>query len=308
MIKRILITGANAGLGKEAAKQLAQQPDIEKIYLGCRNPDKALKAKQELESLTGKSVFETLPIDVSDLDSVRRAVKLLPESVDALIMNAGGTGGKAFNTITDDGVTRIFAVNLLGHVALTEAMIEADKLTQIALYAGSEAARGVKEMGMKRPDLKTSSEDEFASICDGTFYGATNDATVPYGPIKFMGALWMAAMARKHPSIRFITMSPGATTGTEGFNTLSPVRQYVMKGMMLVMLWLGKVHTVDVGAQRYVDGLFNDSFESGGFYASAQGLTGPLCEQGALFEDLNNLNYQDNAYSAIQRFIGRSAG
>ena len=158
-------------------------------------------------------------------------------------------------------------------------------------------------MGMKRPDLKTSSVDEFASICNGVFFGETNDATVPYGPIKYMAALWMSSIARQHPDIRFITMSPGATTGTEGFNTLSPVKQYVMKGMMKVMLWLGKVHKLEVGAQRYVDGLFNSSYKSGGFYASQAGLTGPIGDQGLLFADLNNETFQDNANEAIHRFI-----
>ncbi|BFM18525.1 hypothetical protein R50073_47080 [Maricurvus nonylphenolicus] len=303
MIKSVLITGANAGLGKESARQLAQKSSIEKIYLGCRNPQKAKLAKQGLEELTARDIFEVLPIDVSNLTSVRKAVALLPEPVDALIMNAGGTGGKKFQKHTQDGVTQIFAVNLLGHAVLAEELIKAGKLQQVALYAGSEAARGVKEMGMKRPELKTSSVDEFVSICNGAFYADTKDATVPYGPLKYMAALWMSAMARQHSAIRFITMSPGATTGTEGFNTLSPVRQYLMKGMMQVMLWLGKVHRVEVGAQRYVDGLFNSAYQNGGFYASKQGLTGAVGEQGVLFKDINNESFQDNAYQAIQRFI-----
>jgi len=195
MIKSVLITGANAGLGKEAAKQLAGRPGVEKIVLACRNLDKAKAAQAELEQMSGRKIFEILELDVANLDSVTNAVQALPESVDALIMNAGGTGGSQFNKINSDGVTEIFAVNLLGHSVLTEALLAANKLTQIALYAGSEAARGVKEMGMQRPDLQTSSIEEFASICDGSFYGETKDATIPYGPIKYMGALWMSAMA-----------------------------------------------------------------------------------------------------------------
>lgn len=303
MVKSVLITGANAGLGKESARQLALQSGIEKIYLGCRNEQKAHLAKQELVQTTGKDIFEILKIDVSSLESVRSAVKSLREPVDALVMNAGGTGGKNFYEKTSDGVTRIFAVNLLGHVVLTNELLKANKLTKVALYAGSEAARGVKEMGMKRPDLKTSSVDEFASICDGTLFNSTKDATVPYGPIKYMAALWMSSIARDYPNVRFITMSPGATTGTEGFNTLSPIRQFLMKSMMKVMLMLGKVHKLEVGAQRYVDGLLNDSYNSGGFYASQKGLTGAIGEQGKLFPDLNNERFQDNAKYAIQRFI-----
>jgi len=303
MLKSILITGANAGLGKESARQMAMQTGIEKIYLGCRNEEKARIAKQELEQVTGKDIFEIIKIDISDLDSVRAAVKSLKEPVEGLVMNAGGTGGKKFLEKTKDGVTQIFAVNLLGHAALTNELLKAKKLTKVALYAGSEAARGVKEMGMKRPELRTSSVDEFSSICEGTLFGNTKDATVPYGPIKYMAALWMSSIAREYPDIRFITMSPGATTGTEGFNTLSPVKQYVMKGMMKVMLMIGKVHKLEVGAQRFVEGLLNESYQSGVFYASKKGLTGAIGIQSELFSDLSNEQFQDNAKNAIHRFI-----
>ncbi|MBE0389577.1 SDR family NAD(P)-dependent oxidoreductase [Pseudoalteromonas luteoviolacea] len=164
MITRVLITGANAGLGKETAKQLASNSEIGKIYLGCRNMEKALAAKLELEQLTGRSIFEVLIIDVSNQVSVVEAVQRLDCSVDALIMNAGGTGGKNFNKINSNGVTEIFAVNLLGHSLLAQELLKAGKLLKVAIYAGSEAARGVKEMGMKRPELPTSSEEEFAMV------------------------------------------------------------------------------------------------------------------------------------------------
>ncbi|REL30457.1 SDR family NAD(P)-dependent oxidoreductase [Thalassotalea euphylliae] len=308
MIKSVLITGANAGLGKEAAKQLAAKPDIEKIYLGCRNKEKAKAAQTELAASTGRNIFEILLIDVSDLNSVRQAVKRLPESIDALVMNAGGTGGRQYDQLTSDGVTNIFAVNLLGHALLTEQLIEAGKLKYAALYAGSEAARGVEEMGMKRPNLTTSSVDEFAAIANGSLFEGSQfkgnkDATDHYGSIKYMAAMWMSAMARQHPNLRFITMSPGATVGTDGFNTLPLVKQLVMKTMMRFMLLLGKVHGIETGAKRYVDGLFNSEFRSGGFYASLRGLTGVIGEQGRLFSDIDNRDFKDNAYQAVQQLI-----
>jgi NAD(P)-dependent dehydrogenase (short-subunit alcohol dehydrogenase family) len=111
------------------------QQGIEKIYLGCRNEEKAKAAKLELEESTGKSVFEIVLIDVSNLDAVKSAVKSLNEPIDALVMNAGGAGGKNFNEKTKDGVTQSFAVNLLGHVVLAEELLKAKKLTKVALYA-----------------------------------------------------------------------------------------------------------------------------------------------------------------------------
>lgn len=297
------MTGANAGIGKECARQLALQNNIEKIYLGCRNEEKAIAAKQALEASTGKSIFKILIIDVANLVSVRDAVDSLTDPIDALVMNAGGAGGKLFNQLTKDGVIEQFAVNLLGHVVLAEELLKAKKLTKVALYAGSEAARGVKEMGMAAPDLKTSSIDEFASICDGSMFGDNSDSQVPYGPIKYMGALWMSAMSRKHPKVRFVTMSPGGTKGTDALNTLPFAKKLMFQCMFQLMSLFGKVHKVDVGAKRFVDALMDQSYKSGNFYGSKSGITGEITDQSELFKPLKNQSFQDNASQAIHRFI-----
>jgi len=305
MIKTVLITGANAGLGKESARQLALQDGIEKIYLGCRNEAKAKVAQRELEKATGKSIFEIILIDVSNLNSVRIVVESLNEPIDALIMNAGGTGGKQFADKTIDGVTQQFAVNVLGHVVLAEGLLKAKKLTKVALYAGSEAARGVPKMGVKRPKLKTSSVDEFVSIVDGSFFAKTNDPLVPYGPVKYVAALWISSLARKYPDVRLVTVSPGATSGTNGGEDLAPLMKFVFTRLGPVLLPLfGLMHKLELGAKRYVDVLNDESYKSGVFYGSkAPVLVGPLVDQGTIFADLNNVTIQDNASEAIHRFI-----
>lgn len=303
MIKQVLITGANAGLGKEAARQLANTSGITKIFLACRNKARAQDAKAELEKITGKKLFHIVLMDMTDLTSIKAAITSLKEPLDALIMNAGGAGGKDFHRKNQDGVTQQFAVNLLGHAVLAEELIKAGKLTQVALYAGSEAARGVKEMGMKAPDLKTSSTNEFASICNGEYFGDITDSQISYGPIKYMGAMWMAAMARRYADIRFVTMSPGGTKGTNALNSLPFFKKLMFQSMLQLMSLFGKVHTADVGAKRFVDALTDTSYQSGKFYGSQKGISGPIIDQASLFSPLNNQAFQDNAYQAIQRFV-----
>jgi NAD(P)-dependent dehydrogenase (short-subunit alcohol dehydrogenase family) len=305
MVKRILITGANGGLGKEVARQFALLEHTEKIYLACRNQQKAKDAKRSLENSTGKSIFEIIIIDVSNLESVRSVVTSLNEPIDALIMNAGGTGGKNFNEKTVDGVTQIFATNILGHVVLLEELLKSKKLTQVALYAGSEAARGVPKMGLKRPKLQTSSVDEFVSIGDGSYFADNNDPMFAYGHVKYMAALWVSSMSRQHPNIRFVTVSPGSTSGTNVANDLNLLMRilFAVIGPALLPL-IGLMHTLKEGARRYVKVINDESYDSGAFYASqAPILTGPLLNQGTIFADLNNETFQDNANEAIHRFI-----
>ena len=304
--RTILITGANAGLGKEVARQLAVRPDTAKIYLACRNQTKAAAAQADLEASTGKKVFEIVPMDTTDLQTVRSVVSGLDAPIDAVVMNAGGNGGPAPMALTSDGVTHIFAANILGHVVLLEQLIAEHKLTDVALLVGSEAARGIPKFRMQRPSFPTSSADEFAAVIDGSTFGtAKPKVALAYGQTKYLGALWMAALARQHPDLRLITMSPGNTPGTEGANTMPlPQRILVQQVMARIGPRLGIAHPLETGARRLVDGITDPTLRSGVFYASAANtITGPVTDQADIFPDLANPAYQDNADQAIHRFI-----
>jgi len=306
MNETIVITGANAGLGKDAARQLALKEETKKIYLACRNKEKAKIAKADLEKTTGQSIFEIMVVDVSNPDSVRKAIGALKEPVDALIMNAGGMGGKYPEKINGTGVTSIFAANVLGHVVMVDEMLKAGKLKKVAMYASSEGVRGVKKMGMKKPELKTSSADEFVSLFDGSYFGGKPDGMVMYIHVKYAATLWMSAMARKHPDIKFISMSPGATGGTNVMDDLPPFQKLMYKyiGFPILMPLMGMVHSLEKGASRYVKAINDESLVNGTFYASAENkLTGPVMVQDDFFPDLKNESYQDNAMEAIQRVL-----
>ncbi|MGY3569539.1 SDR family NAD(P)-dependent oxidoreductase [Vibrio paucivorans] len=303
-IKTVLITGANAGIGFESARQLAQQDGINKIILGCRSLTKAREAKAQLEALTGKNIFEILILDVSNSSSVRSAVTTLNAPLDAVVLNAGGTGGRTPHQLTSDGVTTIFAANVLGHVVLVEELIKHQLVTSTILYAGSETARGIPKMGVAKPELTSSSVDEFASIADGSKFNSNADPLDIYGTIKLTGTLWMASMARQHPHLRFVTMSPGGTTGTNGMDDLPFLKKVFFKYVGgLVMPMLGMMHSVEKGAKRYLDGLFDPRFESGHFYASHAGSpTGPVVDQITIDPSFGDTFAQDNAHQAIQQF------
>lgn len=303
-IKTVLITGANAGIGFEAARQLASQEGINKIYLGCRNIDKANDAKNQLVAATRRDIFEIIILDVSDSTSVRNAVAAMTSPVDAVVLNAGGTGGRTPHALTSDGVTNIFASNVLGHVVLVEELIKRQLVTSTILYAGSETARGIPKMGVAKPELSSSSIEEFTSIANGSKFGSKADPLDVYGTIKLTGTLWMASMARQHPHLRFVTMSPGGTTGTNGMDDLPFLKKLFFKYVGgLVMPMFGMMHSVEKGAKRYLEGLFDPRFESGHFYASRAGSpTGPVVDQITIESSFGNTTAQDNARQAIQQF------
>jgi len=302
-----MIRGANSGLGKEAARQFALTDGVEKVFLGCRSAEKAEKARKELVSTTGKDLFHIVLLDVSDLESVKAAVKDLQEPIDALVMNAGGMGGKSPGELTSDGVTQMMASNVLGHALLVNALLRDGKLLKTVVYAGSEAARGVPMMGMRRPVLANSSVDDFKTICNGTVYSKFDPMQV-YGAVKYLGAMLMGAMARKHPDVRFITMSPGGTGGTEVMRDAPAVLRFLFKsfGNSLMPL-LGLMHKVETGAGRYLQAVFDENLRSGAFYASKKWkITGAVVDQSPIFNDLSNESFQDNAYEAIHSFLKKS--
>ena len=306
-VKVALITGANTGIGKEVARQLGLLNGTQKIYLACRSESKAQAAKQDLEQKTGRSIFEIVLMDVSDPNSVRSALSSIKEPIDALVMNAGGSGGKMPLALTKNGVTAIFAQNVLGHMVLLDSLLKSGQLTGTAVYLGSEAARGVPKMGMKRPVFATSSANEFASVCNGEWFrGKKIGSALAYGQVKYLAALWMAAVARQNPEIKFLTISPGNTQGTEVASAMPlPARLLIQHIVMPVVApLLGMAHPLEAGAKRIVDGLTDPSLKSGVFYASKENtLTGPIVDQSTILPDFNNEAYQDNAWQAVHRFV-----
>jgi len=117
----------------------------------------------------------------------------------------------------------------------------------------------------------------------------------------------MLSMARKYPDIKFVVMSPGNTKGTLAPDNLPPAMKYMVKYFMMPVVFPligGMVHTLEIGAKRFVDGISYDQYKSGVFYASKEGkLSGDVVDQSTFFTALKNTAFQDNADIAIHLFI-----
>lgn len=133
---RVLITGANKGIGLELSRQLQERGD--EIIALCR------KGSPELEAL-GVRVFQN--VDVTDQKSLEAVSTELGDSrIDILINNAGIFGNERFDTLDFERMREQFEVNALGALRVTSIMArhlaKGSKIILITSRMGSIADNG----------------------------------------------------------------------------------------------------------------------------------------------------------------------
>lgn len=119
--KIVIVTGANSGIGKATARQLADLGAT--VVLACRCKERAEAALCELNCVEGRC-FDLLPLDLADLESVRAfamAFAAKYDHLDALINNAGILGRRRAET--KQGFEMSFGVNYLGAFLLTMLLL-----------------------------------------------------------------------------------------------------------------------------------------------------------------------------------------
>lgn len=310
-----LVTGANSGLGYEAAAQLATSGHT-KVVLDCRTQEKADAAKRSLTAQVGRDVFDTLAIDTADINKASAAADTFIKregQIDFLLLNVGATSPTF--TRTGDGIDVNYASMLVGHHILTEGLLAQGRLSQTAriVISSSEAARAdVLGMGVRVTNYRALAKAKFNgdlsaaihSLAKGENSGQYNSNQV-YADAKTLVTWWAAALARRLPTgMAVFAVSPGAAPQTS-FGRNMP---FVMRTVMMPMLrYLGPVvgmaHCVSTGAKRYLDASSCSVHDSGAFFASPPGkLVGPLVKQ--MTPHLMDPEIQEAGWEAIVRLTG----
>jgi NAD(P)-dependent dehydrogenase (short-subunit alcohol dehydrogenase family) len=123
-MKTALITGANKGIGREVARQLAAKGFH--VFVGARNAKAGRKAADEIAKEGGKATF--LEIDVADDASVTAAAREFSKTgdyLDVLVNNAGiiVDGDDSILEISDELLRKTLETNTLGALRVTRAFL-----------------------------------------------------------------------------------------------------------------------------------------------------------------------------------------
>jgi NAD(P)-dependent dehydrogenase (short-subunit alcohol dehydrogenase family) len=193
--KTALITGATSGLGLETAKCLASAGAS--IILAARNANKIQKAKESILANVPNAKLSYVIIDLSDLNSVRKAAESLIEkqlTIDLLINNAGVMACPFEKTA--QGFEMQFGSNHLGHFLFTGLILSLLKKQQGSrVICLSSAAHKFANVNLEDPNYENRKYNKWQA----------------YGEAKSANALFALALNErlKNRDIECFSVHPG---------------------------------------------------------------------------------------------------
>ena len=126
-MKRVLITGANRGLGLELVLQCVQRGDH--VFAGCRSPEKAVSLKEVSVKYPGQVTI--LPLEVTDEESIVRCAAKVAAEIDGLelVFNNAAihTDGEHLSEVNAETMLKLIHVNAVGAVLVAKAFVNLQK-------------------------------------------------------------------------------------------------------------------------------------------------------------------------------------
>jgi retinol dehydrogenase-12 len=163
--KVFIVTGANTGIGRITAAELARRGAH--VFLACRSRERTTPVMDEIRRAARNEKIEFLPLDLADLGSVRSAASaFLSRSLPlhGLINNAGLAGKRG---LTKDGFELTFGSNHLGPFLFTLLLL--DRLKESApsrivnvASRGHKTAKGIDWEALRRPGASRAGLNEYA--------------------------------------------------------------------------------------------------------------------------------------------------
>jgi len=161
--KRYLITGATSGIGLAAATELARRNAH--VVITARSAEKARDALKKI----GPGLVDYILLDLTDLESVKRAAARVDRPFDVVVLNAGVMATPFTKTV--DGFELQMGTNHLGHFAfagLIKNQIK-DRLVVVSSFAHKMGSFGDNTLDSIRNICLVS-----ASIKNGRYMAQVN--------------------------------------------------------------------------------------------------------------------------------------
>ena len=198
--RRVIVTGANSGIGFITAKQLAKQGAS--VTLACRKEAEGQACADEIRAEAPGADLEVRKLDLGDLASVRAfAEQYLAEhdSLHILINNAGIMNTPQRKTV--DGFESQIGVNHLGHFLLTELLLDLLKKSAPSRVVVVSSCYHDKAMG----------REGFIDIEDLHFDKREYDGWTSYAQSKLANVLHAKALAKRleGTGVTAVSLHPG---------------------------------------------------------------------------------------------------
>ena len=172
--RTVLVTGANSGIGRATAAELARRGA--RVHIACRSLQRARPVLQDITTAYGPDAASLLAVDLSDLASVRAGAEAYiatGEPLHVLIDNAGVAGQRGQ---TADGFELAFGTNHLGHFLFTTMLLEVldrSAPARVVVVASDShyQAHGVDFDAVRRPTSSLTGLREYAvsKLCNVLF-------------------------------------------------------------------------------------------------------------------------------------------
>jgi len=284
-MKTIVMTGATSGLGKFAARKIAQGPDT-RLIVGARSGGSPRN-------------IETLPLDLGRLSEVRAFAQTVTDrlgatQIDVLVLNAG-TQFVSLDQRTEDGFETTFAVNHLAHYLLLRLLLP--KLSREAVVVITTSNTHDSASNPMAPKQLAHQQWGHPSAADEALPKAGFRAYTSSKLCNLLTTRGLAALPEaKALNLRVIAYNPGLTPGTSLFRDW-PLRTRIEMRLKLLNP-KSRINTVALAGNALANlALGRTTPSPGRMYASLvnRHLTWPDPSELVRNDDAMNILWRDSA-------------
>uniref|UniRef100_A0A8C2G228 Dehydrogenase/reductase (SDR family) member 12 n=1 Tax=Cyprinus carpio TaxID=7962 RepID=A0A8C2G228_CYPCA len=196
--RSFIITGANSGIGKAAACEIAKRGGT--VHLVCRNEDRAKEARKDVVE---QSKNENVHVHLVDMSNPRKVWEFASgfsqnHNLHVLINNAGCMVNQ--RELTEDDLEKNFATNTLGRKVNSWTYILTTALIPTLKKSENPRVITVSSGGMLVQKLNV----EDLQFEEGSF-----DGTMAYAQNKRQQVIMTEQWAAQHKEVHFSSMHPG---------------------------------------------------------------------------------------------------